>query len=511
MKRVNRTSVLIGLILLLALLIRVWSIGFGLPYLYHPDEPNKIAIAQNMFKTGDLNPHYFYKPTLFIYLNALAYIPYYSLGKLLGAFNSPTDILPPVMLTMGVGVAPIPTAVLMGRLLTTIFATASVFMIFVIGRQISDKASVGLLSAFIMSISITNVANSRFVTENSFVVFFSLVVTWAAIHIYQRGETRDYIIAGIATGFAVSSKYPGGVIGILPLIAHFMHPKRKGIRDYRLYLALIFIPIAFFATTPFALLDYKEFLEDTLYEVGHYSTGHAGMEGNSLIWYLSYMWRTAGAIYILAVLGIIHGFYSRSKDIIFLSIFPLVYFVFISSFAVRNDRTLLPMTPFMFLLAASFWVRLLDKAKGLPSKVARQLSIFTTICLLIISLVLSISPTVKNIIQRTTADSRETARVWINANLPPGTKIAIESYSPFLESPHFLVQGIGKIIDYQPEWYIENGFDYLVFSQRMYGRYYDNPERYSVQISRYDGFFNRFTLERLFTDGGYEIRIYTTK
>ncbi len=499
------------MILLLSLLVRVWSIDFGLPYLYHPDEPNKIAIAQNMFKTGDLNPHYFYKPTLFIYLNALAYIPYYSFGELLGVFNSPTDILPPVMLTMGVGLAPTPSAVLMGRLLTTVCATTSVFVVFLIGRQISAEASVGLLAALLMSISITNVANSRFITENSFVVFFTLVATWASIHIYQRGETRDYIVAGIATGLALSSKYPGGVIGILPLVAHFINPKRKGFNDYRLYLTFIFIPIAFLVTTPFALLDYEKFLEDTLYEVGHYSTGHAGMEGNSLIWYLTYMWQTAGSIYILAVLGIILGIHSRSKDIIFLSIFPLAYFIFISSFAVRNDRTLLPMTPFMFLLAASFWVHLLNKAKELPSKTIRHLSIFATVCILGVSLVLSISLVVKNIIQRTAVDSRETARVWINDNLPLGAKIAIESYSPFVGSESFFVGAVGKIIDHEPEWYIENGFDYLVFSQGMYGRFYSDPEKYSAQISRYDTFFDRFTLERLFTDSRYEIRIYATK
>lgn len=500
-----------GLILLLALLIRVWSIDFGLPYLYHPDESNKIAISQNIFKTGDLNPRYFYKPTLFIYLNALAYIPYYSLGKLQGVFSSPNDILPPVMLTMGVGLAPTPSAVLMGRLLTTVFATASVFVIFLIGRQISAEASVGLLAALILAISITNVVNSRFITENSYVVFFTLVTTWASIHIYQRGETRDYIVAGIATGLAFSSKYPGGVIGMLPLVAHFINPKGKGLSDYRLYLTFIFIPIAFLVTTPFALLDYKTFLKDTLYEVGHYSTGHAGMEGNSLIWYLTYMWQTAGSIYISAVLGIILGIHSRSKNIIFLSIFPLAYFIFISSFAVRNDRTLLPMTPFVFLLAASFWVYLFSRAKGLQSKTVRQLSIFATVCLIGISFVLPISLVITDVIHRTTLDSRETARVWINDNLPSGAKIAVEAYSPFLSSEKFIVQGVGKIIDYKPEWYIEKEFDYLVFSQGMYGRFYLDPERYGAQISQYDVFFNRFTLEKMFTDGDPEIRIYATK
>ena len=67
------------------------------------------------------------------------------------------------------------------------------------------------------------------------------------------------------------------------------------------------------------------------------------------------------------------------------------------------------------------------------------------------------------------------------------------------------------MIDYEPEWYRQNGFDYLIFSQGMYGRFYAEPERYSMEVAQYDDLFNRFTLTRKFSDGGYEIRIYKAK
>jgi len=65
MKRVNRESILIGIILLIALSVRLWGVNYDLPYIYHPDEPGYIAISQNIFKTGDLNPHFFNYPSLF--------------------------------------------------------------------------------------------------------------------------------------------------------------------------------------------------------------------------------------------------------------------------------------------------------------------------------------------------------------------------------------------------------------------------------------------------------------
>jgi len=51
----NAKWLLIG-VTLLAISLRIWGINFGLPYLYHPDEPVAVRIAQRMFETGDLNP-----------------------------------------------------------------------------------------------------------------------------------------------------------------------------------------------------------------------------------------------------------------------------------------------------------------------------------------------------------------------------------------------------------------------------------------------------------------------
>jgi hypothetical protein len=75
----------------------------------------------------------------------------------------------------------------------------------------------------------------------------------------------------------------------------------------------------------------------------------------------------------------------------------------------------------------------------------------------------------------------------------------------------FSVHGFARITDNSPEWYIENGFQYLVFSQGMYGRFYREPERYSKHISLYEQFFDRFALTARFLDGGYEVLIYSVK
>jgi hypothetical protein len=294
-------------------------------------------------------------------------------------------------------------------------------------------------------------------------------------------------------------------------VAHFLRYGKAAFKQPKLYLALLLCGVGFLATTPYSILDSAKFLTDLRFEAQHYSTGHAGMEGNSLEWYLNYMWNTGGGLYLLAVLGILCGSILRPKETSLLLIFPLVYFAFINSFVVRNDRTFLLLTPFLFLLAAWFLVNLFDKLRTWQTRSLQRLFFTVLVSLAIAALALPISKTIADTRRLTTVNSRETARIWIADNLPPGAKVAIESYSPFVDPSRFSVQGFGRMIEHEPEWYIEQGFDYLVFSQGMYGRFYLEPEIYRSETSQYDNLFGRFNLIKMFTDGGYEVRVYKIK
>ncbi len=508
MKQGNRELILIGIILLTALGARIWGVNYDLPFIYHPDEPRYVAIIQNIFKTGDLNPHFFNYPSLFLYINSFAYIPYYLFGKLFGVFATRSDILFPVSLAMGVAQSPMPSTILLGRIITVIFGVGTVGLTFAIGKRLTGKATVGLLAALMVAVSPVNVGNSRSITPDTFMVFFAAAAFLATVFVYQQGKTRHYIMAGIGIGLAASSKYNGGLIILPLLLAHFLRYGKTALKQPNLYLALLLTGLGFFAATPYALMDTSKFLADLSYESQHYATGHAGEEGDALKWYLDYMWQTAGVIYILAGVEILRGIYSRSREIILLSCFPLVYFVFISSFEIRNDRTFLPLTPFLFLLAASFLVHLLSETNAIRSNSLRKLSVLAVAGLAIAGLSMPASKMITDTIRLTTVDSRETARVWINNNLPAGARLAIESYSPFVDPSRFYVQRIYRMINYPPEWYVAQGFDYLVFSQGMYGRFYQEPDRYRTETSQYDNLFRQFHLVKLFTDGGYEVRVY---
>ena len=504
----HSATFLLIIILVLAFLTRVWGIDFGLPYLYHPDEPHYLQSAQILFKTHWPDPNQLIEPTsskLVYVVNALAYVPYYFTGKLLGLFESPADIPSPVLINMGVGVIAKPSTVLLGRLISLFLGVASVFLIYKIASR-QFNFMVGLLSALLLAISPWNVAHSHYITPDVYVVFFTLLVYWGAINLSPQGNIHMYLISGIALGCLVSAKINGVLISIPLLWAHFYQARKKWLQDFRFHLMVLAGLITFLITTPYFLVDARRVIKDVIDLGSHYSTGHAGMEGDSLRWYIFNLGRAEGLVALLALVEIGRGLFLRLKPQIFISIYPASYFIFISSFTVRNDRTILPILPFLCILASSFlysfyeWLRLRSE-----SKIASSISIL----LILLTISVPVFRTIEYDQYFSTINSRETARIWIEENLPPGSKIVIEPYSPFVDPGHFSVTGVLRIIQHEPKWYVENDYEYIILASGMFGRFFAEPERYSNEVALYNAFFQRFRLVKLFLDGGYEVRIYT--
>ena len=503
------TGLLLTVICLIAIGMRVWGIAYDLPNIYHPDEPRYIVIGQTIFRTGDLNPHFFNYPSLLFYVNSLSYIPYYLIGMATGEFQNREDVRFPLKYNPAIGVARTnqPSSVLLGRLISVCFSVGSVLLSYLITVRITRKTYAGLVAGALMALSLPNVVYGRLVTPNSLLIFFVLASLWAAVGILQQGKPRHYIAAGLFLGLAASSKYNGAAAAVLLLAAHFVRHGSRGIKKPLIYGALGIGCLAFVATTPYAALDYKAFTAGLAYEATHYATGHAGMEGDTPVWYFSYLLRTIWPILLLAVFQIVQGIRKRSTETVLLLLFPVVYFLLVSRFEVRNDRTILPVVPFFFLLAAVASTSLFAVARALKKRRRRVLSLATAL-LLTLCLVQQTVATVRDNLQLGKPDSREAARIWVHRHIPEGAQIAIESYAPFIDYKRYRVWNFVRIIDNSPEWYEANNFNYLVFSEGIYGRYFRNPVKHHSEVLDYTALFNRFRLVESFTQGGFEIRIY---
>ena len=155
-------------ILVIGCLIRLYGIDWGLPYLYDPDESNRVSRAFLILANHDLNPHWFGHPgTTVIYLLAGIYGLIFVLGRAWGSFPGFSDFQALYYQN--------PTIFyLTGRLLSTVFGVATILVIYLIGTRIFNRM-IGLMSAlFIAIIPLHKALIHSFLRNRS--SFFELVV-----------------------------------------------------------------------------------------------------------------------------------------------------------------------------------------------------------------------------------------------------------------------------------------------------------------------------------------------
>lgn len=500
------TIILTLLILCLALGLRLWGLAYDLPNIFHADEPWPLNIAYGMLTTGDMNPHFFDWGSLVIYVNFLIQV----IASWLSGGAS-IAVTPVIFRGMGIAFTTMPNLVLASLLVSVAFGVATVGLVMAAGKKTSGRISMGLLAGLLMALVFTGVTLSKVITADVYATFFVTMVLLSSLAILKSSRTRAYIWAGIGLGLAIASKYNSALVVLTILAAHFLRNGLKGFKDYRLYLCAGVALLAFFLGMPYTILSLEEFYAGFVSTGQHYASGHAGMEGNTLIFYLRYMWETGGILYILAFLEILRGIITRNKVLITIAVFPVVYFIFISSFFVRNDRTFLPVTPFAFMLAASFITFLWQKVSESATRRRQVIGQVVVIALLLVSLILPSLYTARTSNMWATATSRETARVWVEDNLPQGSKIAYESYAPYIDPEHYAVTSLAMMIDQPARWYRENGIEYLVFGSGMYARFYNDPERYPDQVQKYDALFGEFELIKQFQDDIFTVKVYKVK
>ena len=64
----RRAALALAAVVALALVLRLWGIGWQLPWQFHPDESHYTWKAMDLLSQGTLNPKYFRNPSLFTYL-----------------------------------------------------------------------------------------------------------------------------------------------------------------------------------------------------------------------------------------------------------------------------------------------------------------------------------------------------------------------------------------------------------------------------------------------------------
>ncbi len=276
-----------------------------LPYLAHTDEPTQYNPAINIITKGDFNPHFFNYPSLTIYIDALVMYVGFGVGKVLGVFESLADLQPIRTLHMSVGLVGTPQMLLLGRATSAVMGTLTVALVFMLARELAQKAWVPVFSALLLTISRAHVQFSHYMTVDVMATFFAIACVLMCTLALTRHERRYVWWAAVCGGLATSSKYNYAVLSVPVGLTCLLYPSYWLEKVRRVLLSGGLFVLAFVVTSPYVLLDFGTASRAIVHEMRHYATGHLGVSGSSFLWYVDYLRELNGFYLLFGVPGLI--------------------------------------------------------------------------------------------------------------------------------------------------------------------------------------------------------------
>ncbi len=166
MSRIILTTILLG-----GLLLRLFGIHYGLPFIYDLDESDFVVKAVRIIATKDLNPHWFGHPgTTVIYLLPGLYNIIYMGGAIAGVFANIGDFIALYYQD--------PTVFyLSGRIMFALFGTVSVLLLYRITRRVFNQAT-ALIAAAFFALSPLHISYSKLIRTDILMTCLILVIFW---------------------------------------------------------------------------------------------------------------------------------------------------------------------------------------------------------------------------------------------------------------------------------------------------------------------------------------------
>ncbi|MDD5083569.1 MAG: glycosyltransferase family 39 protein [Candidatus Moranbacteria bacterium] len=247
------------------------------------------------------------------------------------------DALLPYLLSL----IPVSDAVLWLRMVSVVFGTASIAVMYFLGKAVFGRR-VAMLAAGMMAFSYWHIAWSRQIRSYSLLVFF-LLLCLALLFRYRETERMKFLIASVLSGAAaVMSKLSGGLLFAVGA-GYLLAKKRRaysGASKAVLSIASVLMLIA-------GVWFWENFSQGVSFVSSFRYLGFYTIE---------YLWKSFGIVFALALVGGYIAWHKRPKHraehqaliaLFFLSLAFMSFFVY-----VNQKRYLFFITPILFLYAA---------------------------------------------------------------------------------------------------------------------------------------------------------------
>jgi 4-amino-4-deoxy-L-arabinose transferase-like glycosyltransferase len=488
----------LGGVLCLAATLAVWGAAFGLPHVYTPDEPAVVGRAMVMARSGDLNPHFFTYPHLVYDLQAALV---WTTDHLVGWLPDLSARFPAIAAPGAVYLA--------ARLLGAACATLAVACTYGMSRDLASSRPTGLLAALYLAVAPLFVQHAHYGTVDMPSAAATSLCGYAclrALRIARGCHTAAYSLlapAAVAAGLAAGTKYNAALVVLCPLLGAVVLWARAGAaRADRLLRGLaglvaalggilVLAVLAFLVTTPYALLDWRHFLEGLQGVALHYgSTGHPGAEGNdNWRWYLAYLATTGVALPLLAlaIAGMGVAVLRRRAGQAIVAAFCLAYYALLCTGEVRFERNLLPVLPFLAVLAAVTTRDLWEAVQGWWGRTAAALVVGAVAAGVALP---PLAGAVRLDVSLTHTFTQDLARDWLVRNVPPGSTLATENWEAPPVPPHlYRIVHVAALGLHDAAWYWRHGAGYVVADSWTDGAYLNSPARYPAVVVGYEALY----------------------
>jgi len=385
-------------LLAIALGLRLYGVNWDDGHLYHPDERFilmstaavginwPLNLAQLFGPQSTLIPdgYSFAYGTFALYLLRLVAVILDAIGNFLGVsiLQVPND----------------PTALrLVGRPISALFDTATVFLVYWIGKRLYDRR-VAFLGAVLVTFSVTSIQLSHFYATDTLMTFFVIAAIAASVAVAQGGGARPAIWAGVALGLGLATKFSAAPVLAPIVVAHLVRiwtvdgrfrprlPSEAEVNRTIELLGLTFVAAAavFLLAEPAVLFDFSKYVDGIVQQSEMvrrtvdlpYTRQYYGRPAYLYFLQNLVLFGVGIPLGITMIVGWLYVcwrnlIYPRRGELVLLS-FLIPYFAITGDFWAKFMRYLLPMVPLLALFAAVALIRLFDWAR--EARKAEELS-----------------------------------------------------------------------------------------------------------------------------------------
>ena len=432
----------LALILVVALVLRLDGLGFGLPALLDPDEPIFVLTSLKLLREHTLNPAWFGHPgTTTIYTLATLEAAIYGLGHLTGRFADTHAFAAAFYADPSVIFVP-------ARIFMLVCGMATIALAYLVAYRLFG-VRIALFTAALLAVDSLHIRYSQIIRTDMHSTIFILLEILAAIAIARAGRRRDYLLAALWLGLACATKWPAAACAVAVAGAAFWracrHPDERRAIAVSLLLFGAASIAALFVASPYLFLDYPTVLDNLHGEERPFHLGATGYGflGN-LRWYAAGPFLTAFGMVGLALAGIGFWIGARRSPEFRVIVIPvaLAFLVLISTQALIWERWAVPLLPLLSIAAAvalDAMLRLIrSRFAPIPGAVAQLALIAATL--------IPVAMTSATQARERRTDTRLLATAWARSHIPAGSTVTLEHLAfDVLGQPWRLLYPLGDL------------------------------------------------------------------